>query len=657
MANADTIPGEPGLGLFVGLLTATVTLVGLSRLFWQLPFPRELGQFHPDFLEHLKYWVALRSHALFPFLNHMAVEYANYLVRVQTVINPAWITARFDTALTFGIFLGSLITWQIGKDRSAIRHIDGHRFFTGAEAVRRISRIASRAVKHERAGIYLHPLFKWCFTLSREVRHILVLGAIGGGKTQIITAILQSIIGRGDYVIIYDFKGDYSTWLPNSSLLAPWDARSCGWDIGEDCINRQDALELAARLVPEGQDPLWHTAARQIVTAVLIKLQIERKTNWSWTDFYHLCCSSRESLMSYVEAYLPEARHTVESSEKTAQSILVNFGANITLISNLAFAWGSVKKERRISFRKWLAQASGKKGKLSRVLVMQGNGGSPELAKATLQAMLDRISGLINSPNFGDSKTRRIWVVLDEFPTLGRMDAIAPLLEIGRSKGIRVVLGAQDLAQVKEEYGDNRAATWMGSIGTKIICQVNGGYTAKSISQDVIGYRKIDRTTFHKGQRQPVIREVVPVVEIADLETKLGPNAAGVNALVLGFGDVFKIHWPFISPKWLRESSVPAKWLTTQQLRPDNNTDSVPDKNDKGGAPLSPSHTPITELTFKASTGLNSTVPPTPRLVLRQRNSIMKMASTGTAVGQAAETPSDMTTEPDSKVRGFHGDL
>jgi len=657
MAKSDTIPGEPGAGLFMGLLAATLTLVFLSRLFWQLPFPNELGQFHPVFVEHLKYWAAMRSHALIPFLNHMASEYAEYLGRIETVVNPAWITLRFDVALTCGIFLGIVVAWLIGKDRSAIWHIDGHRFFTGTEAARRIGRIAARAVKHGGIGIALHPSFNWCFTLSREVRHILVLGAIGGGKTQVITAILQSIIERGDYVIVYDFKGDYSTWLPESSLLAPWDARSCGWDIAEDCVNRQDARELAARLIPEGQDPLWHTAARQIVTAVLIKLQVERKTSWTWTDFYHLCCSSRESLLSYVEAYLPEARHTVESSEKTAQSILVNFGANVTLISNLAFAWGSVKKERKISFQKWLAQASGKGGKLNRVLVLQGNGGSPELAKATLQAMLNRISGLINSPNFGDSKTRRIWIVLDEFPTLGKMDAIAPLLEIGRSKGIRVVLGAQDLAQVKEEYGDNRASTWMGSIGTKVICQVNGGYTAKFISQDVIGYRKIDRTTYHKGERQPAIREVVPVVEIADLETTLGPDATGVNALLLGFGDVYKIHWPFTSPKLLREASLPAKWLTTQQLTPGNGTDYVPVVDGTSETSVPPSHPPSAEPRPKDSASLNSTAPTTPRLVLRQRNSIMEMATTGTTIGHAAEPLSDMTTEPHARAGVAHGDL
>lgn len=628
MFKRQTIPGELGAGLALGSIAAAVLFIFLSYLLWKIPYPEEMRYFYPQFWENLRHWSAWRTHGLLPILDNMAANYTRYLSQIEFKMNPTWITARFDFALLLSLLVGTLCAFVIAKDRPAIRHLRGSRLFMGRDAVERLKRVAHQETKTDGIGLLLHPSFKWAMSLQRETRHMMVVGAIGSGKTQIIAPLLQAAMARGDRCIVFDSKGDFTQWIPNCTLLAPWDARSKAWDIGEDCSTAQDASELAARVIPEGHDPIWHTAARQILTAILLKLQHQKSVNWTWTDFYQHCCLSRPELVGIIKTFLPEAIHTIDAPEKTTQSILVNFGAHMTVIGNLSSAWGHIKKEDRISLKKWLTRGNGSSGDPKRVLVLQGNGQYPGLAKATLQAMFTLLASHINSPAFGESKTRRIWFFLDEFARLGTLEAIAPLLEIGRSKGIRVVLGAQDIAQIRDIYGENQADTWMSSIGTKIICQIHAGATADYISKNLIGIRKVERITVVKGQRQPAIREDEELVMASDLEAKLGKNKTGITALLLGFSDHYCLHWPFTQTKPLRRASVPAAWLT-QSIGPDT-----------------PEPTPQTTPNPKPPKPL----PRPARLVLQTRGTAAEIALTGTPVTDADEALKDMT--PDAPGTG-----
>jgi Type IV secretion-system coupling protein DNA-binding domain len=70
-------------------------------------------------------------------------------------------------------------------------------------------------------------------------------------------------IERGDGVMVLDVKGDMTATLPGDPLLiAPQDKRSLIWDVARDCRTKQDARELANRLIPDSQDPMWADAAR-----------------------------------------------------------------------------------------------------------------------------------------------------------------------------------------------------------------------------------------------------------------------------------------------------------------------------------------------------------------------------------------------------------
>ena len=629
MRHIDTLPQSLGSAIVLGLLTGAIVFITSAWLLWQIPWPADL----PNFVDQLQHWLAMRINQFMPhMLVNGAVAYHNYLGRLPPSISPWMLAGRFDLAAGLGLAVGGIIIYLTAQPISAIRHVAGRRLYIGKTGQRLVRQLAKTDCAKSADGLLLHPDFEWRLSLDRETRHFIMIGSIGGGKTVIINPLVQAAIGRGDRLVIYDNKGDYSTWLPEGTLFAPWDLRSSAWDIGRDCRTKLDAQELAARLIPESQDPLWHTAARQIMSALVIKLQSECGTAWGWRELYTQACQSREDLLPIVRRYLPEARHVVEAPEKTSLSILANFGAHLTLLADLAVAWGSMPAARRVSLMDWLDNPNTK----NRVLILQGSGQYVQLAQSYIQSMVTLMAGHINSPAFPDSRVRRVWFILDEFPQLGKLSEVAPLLEVGRSKGIRVVLGAQDLDQIKAIYGDHTARSWGSMIGTQIIVRVNAGETANYLSKDVIGYRTIDRTVIHQGEPQAPIRENVLVMEPAELQSDLGPTKTGVDALLLGFGDAFILHWPFTSMRQLRKPSVPATWMQTAAAGPTTPKDST--QIETPDTTTASADTVSTTPASKGSTKARS------RLFIRpQSKDLLPMAENGTAIVAAAEPAAELT--------------
>ena len=75
--------------------------------------------------------------------------------------------------------------------------------------------------------------------------------------------LILAAIARGDGVLVLDVKGDMTAGLPGEPLLiAPQDLRSLVWDVARDCRTKQDARELAARLIPKSDDPMSRRGAR-----------------------------------------------------------------------------------------------------------------------------------------------------------------------------------------------------------------------------------------------------------------------------------------------------------------------------------------------------------------------------------------------------------
>lgn len=480
---------------------------------------------------------------------------------------------RISLPLVPALLIAVELGWIFHKSsatQDALIHIRGRRLLKGKEAANAFDKESLQECKVHGEGLRMHPEFS-PISLDRETRHILVTGSVGGGKTQVIKPLMLAAIARKDKMFIYDNKGDFCAELPGI-IIAPWDARSVAWDIASDCTSKQDAKELAARLIVESKDPLWSNAARQVLTGMIIKLQSERPRKWSWQDLADLMPLPQDELLIIMRKYFPEGIRAVEEASKTTQSILINLSAFAGIIFDLADAWGNSKA--RFSFVNWLKDQD-REAKV-RTVIVQGSGRFAELQKAYISSIIAAMASRINSAEIGESKTRRVWFFIDEFAQLGKVAGFAPLLEIGRSKGIRVVIGLQDINQIRDLYGKEQAESWMSMIGTHIYARISPGDTADFVS-GLVGDREVERPnishTLGSGAAPGVLsqggttttswqRETLPVIFPSELSTELGSTKRGVKAMFLGYTDALILLWPYTTLKKIRKPSVLADWTT-----------------------------------------------------------------------------------------------
>lgn len=617
MIRSGHLPSNYGSASVLGIAMSVIFFFLIGKLAWEMPFPFPMSYYD----QHLAGWLALRLHDFNPaFFPAISSRYAAYLSNLPPDV-PAWkLTARFDVVAVLAILLGAGIAWLIGKPKSDTRIVAGRRLFEGNAAHRKLKKISMTECKVSGEGIKLHPSFDWNISRDRETRHFFMFGSVGGGKTQIILPLVQAAIERGDKVICYDNKGDFTASMNVPFvLLAPWDSRSAAWDIAKDCVNGQDARELAARLIPEGQDPMWHQAARQILTAIVLKLQKEKPGTWTWRDLHDEVIAPQDALLAVVMKYQPEARHLLEAEGKTTQGVLINFSATMSIVSDLADAWGNAPPKKRFAFSSWLHAKNLKR----KVVVLQGDGRYEELTRGYVQSIISMLAGRINSSEIGESKERRVWLILDEFPQLGKLKGFASILEVGRSKGVCVVLGAQDLAQIQDIYGQYAGKTWSSLVGTQIVVRINAGETAQYISKEVIGYATIEKSEVHEGKIQPPRREQQLVMEPSEISDHLGTDDKGVKAVIVGMKDAHIVTWPYTTVKQISEATMPAPWLAA------------------------PSKTiPSTPVPPPASVQATVTPPNQPRLKLRIPTAaeMREMAETGSDIKHASEDLAEMET-------------
>jgi hypothetical protein len=508
----------------------------------------------------------------------------NWLTRYQGL---AGFELRFWSII--GTSLGGLIALlgfalSLRQNTVSLKVLRGARLQAGRRGLRAFARAAAAECQVHGEGVPLVP----CIPLGREreARHFLIVGSVGGGKTQTMLHLINEALSRGDGLLVLDTKGDMMGGLPADGdplLVAPHDARSLVWDVAADCSIKQDARELAARFIPPSSDPMWSQAAQEIFVACLVHLQATRGKDWSWVDLKRVVTAEVDALAGFARDHNPNALRLLDQPDsKTTLSILSTFQTHMQIVSVLAEAW-SDSMARRLSIRNWLHHPAP-----YRPLILQHDPGYPELSRIWIGSMLGLLASAVGSPTLTESRERRIWLFLDEFPQLPPIKQFATFLELGRSKGIAVVIGAQDTAQIRAVYGQDQAKSWFGMTGTKIITRINASETAEDISR-LIGEQEVERRTkssTRAGGKTSITestqRERRRVITASELGSRLGPTKAGVRILLIGLGeDVYELELPYLRVPKLREPIMPAGWThpvpaMTRSEAPDGGADPAP---------------------------------------------------------------------------------
>lgn len=521
-------------------------------------------------------WLAHPGDALTTSIAAMHTQYAAAgITATMTRLTTIIITTALGAAVT-----GFVVTFINSSKRDRVRHLRGFRLLFGWRAVL-ACRKAERASRQSTGnGLLIAPGMR--ISRERETRHFLVVGATGSGKSVIIRSWLRQILKRGDRAVLHDTKGDVLGTMPVGDfvLLAPHDQRSAVWDVAADVTTEEDAREFAASIIPSSHDPVWAAGARELLTGAVVILQKIKQRDWGWLDLYNVLVTPPAQLRELMlRHYPPCAIYIVLDNgvpNRTTTSFLATLNAHVIgTVRPLARAWGEAGTPR-VSARDFLLSESPDK----RIIILQRAAHLPALSTAWIGAFVRVTANLSVGPLLEDDAERRTWFVLDEFPQLGKLDSFAQILEKGRSRGVCCVLGVQDLSQLSALYGADVTKTWIASIGTKIVCQVEVGATAKTICDEWAGTRQVawtERSWSHGpwklelGSQSTLSRQVqhrdVPVLQPSELQATLGRKetwpVATIRALVFGIGDaILAANWPIVPWPKLRPGSKPGQHLS-----------------------------------------------------------------------------------------------
>jgi type IV secretory pathway TraG/TraD family ATPase VirD4 len=409
----------------------------------------------------------------------------------------------------------------------------------------------------------------------REVNHFLIYGAIGGGKTQTILPLLRSVMDRGDKTVIFDFKGDYTRMAyskPGGTkdqaeplILAPHDDRSVIWDIANDLIVEEDAIEVANRIIPESKDRFFSDSARTILALCMITLMKTKPRQWTWWELMETTQLPLETLQDFAKRYHRDAMIYLNADYRQVAATISTMAAGLGAVRMLAYGWQKDQNARQsFSLRKWLLDEETQ----HRTLVLQRSGRFQDQSEGWISAFLTVMSSSVSDISFGESKERRVWLFVDEFAQLPKVHRFEAMLETGRSKGLAVVLGIQGLEQLVAKYSQQVADQIESLIGTKVIAKINVGQTARRLEDQfgnsilITHRRDTDGTGRLKWVRDEK-RE--PAMHRTDFQTELGPllHKKGVYVLVSGIGRyIYRVLVPYSQSKHLRDAERAAGWTT-----------------------------------------------------------------------------------------------
>ena len=470
--------------------------------------------------------------------------------------------------------LAGLIWWLMTVP--AERHVRG---FILHRHPQRIARLVAPH-KNEPPGVRIHPDI--LIDQHAECRHLLIVGGAGSGKTTILWPLIQQAQARGDRVLIFDSKGDFTQKLPEPfTVLSPTDARGGRWRVGHDIRTRLDAQALAETLIKENEkDPMWSQGSRALLVGLVSDLQARYRTQWGMAHLAHATAAAlgdfavlkavigREDPMSLSLLGGEDA----EGPNRTTMGFLVQLSAALTQVINLGVAAYDLKTNPEWSVRSWLG------GHQPPVTIIGFRDSARSLSQAFAASVIEQTVRQISDMPDAAPDQRRIWLIVDEAPRVGKVPSITDALATARSKGLRVVLGIQSLAQVREAYSREIATTWAGQTATKIICQTTSPDDQEWCAK-LLGDREVDRfqhqvstqTGRDGGQynqswqrvREPVL---MPAAFGRDLQVIKG---RGPRALLMAGGEAAILNWPFPHLPTYRPDRIEARWIQPNYQRPD----------------------------------------------------------------------------------------
>ena len=370
-------------------------------------------------------------------------------------------------------------------------------------------------------------------------RHMMLLGGIGTGKTNTFIQLLRQLrqsLTVNDVAIVFDTKGDfYNEFYRPGDIVISNDHLATGPD-GVDYWNIFNEIELDEHLeeniveiakslfqnkIEKTNQPFFPNAAKDIFSAVLshfVRHKEEFKpTNLKLKEFLDRSPTGeiRDMLKQYDEfkamiSYIfddrsPQTQGVISELQQTSREIFL----------------GNFKKDGSLSIRETVRQKGG------RFVFIEYDLG--------VGSMLSPIYSLLFDMAIKEALCRKksegnVYFVTDEFSLLPNLQHIDDAVNFGRSLGVKFMIGIQNVSQIYDNYGEDRAKSIMSGFLTSISFRVNDK-ASKEYIKDLHGVNRKKEIYMASVQGRGIVEQLHDghVVEDWDI------SRLGVGEAIIGF--------------------------------------------------------------------------------------------------------------------------
>ena len=433
------------------------------------------------------------------------------------MFRSAWLGAKVGAGI-IALFLAWF--WYRGVQLGRKRRIRGAELVTAGELRRRVRPGHLRTLDRLPGGARLRPysIAGIPYPERTETQHTIVSGTTGSGKTVLISDLVSQIRARGERCVIYDKMGSYTRSFFDPArdvLMNPLDARAPRWSPFLEARNPRDFDMMAAALIPQQKDtvdPFWVTAARQLFSngaGVFWKRGVTE--NKVLVD--HLLKTDLTALAEAMEGTVAQSIVDPENP-KTALSVRAMLTANLSALEFLP------DTGEPFSIRDWIGEEDRARDGGS-FLFLTSRGDQHASLRGLISTWLEiAVNAMLT---LAQDDGRRIWVILDELPTLHQVPSLQPGLAESRQFGGCFVLGVQVASALRDLYGRNGAETISGLCGTRVVLAAPDRDTAQW-SADSLGRSEVEEVAEGYSYGANTIRDGVSLTPKRELRALALPS-------------------------------------------------------------------------------------------------------------------------------------
>ena len=325
----------------------------------------------------------------------------------------------------------------------------------------------------------------WPIDESTLSKHMILLGAIGMGKSNAMNNIVRSIrttMSHDDVMLIFDTKGDYykEFYHPGDVVISNDNRATNGsrpdyWNLfGEVMIDKrweENATEIAKTIFVDRLEKttqvFFPNAAKDLLAALILCIcrnqePVELKHNRSLLHILQTLTS--EKMVSYLK-YHQDMENMISYIQDSKS------GQTLGVISELQSATrellvGNFAQKGNLSMRQLIRQKGG------RAIFVEYDLGIGGVLTPVYRLLFDLAikEALCRARNEGN-----VYFIMDEFSLLPHLQHIDDGVNFGRSLGARFIIGAQNISQVYNAYGPDRANSLLSGFSTTICFRLNDG--------------------------------------------------------------------------------------------------------------------------------------------------------------------------------------